>query len=118
MEKARPEGPDLRLLLATVLLMVLFLAYRNHPLWAGLWLGLLVGTVNWHGLTEAAHKAVWLGREQAQRYMVRNYMIRYGLRFVVLAIALICYELNPVTLLVGLTLPTIVAVLTYLVKTR
>ena len=50
--------------------------------------------------------------------MVRNYMVRYGLRFIVLAIALISYELNPVTLLVGLTVPTAIAVLKYLMTTR
>lgn len=102
----------------TVAIMALFLGFRNQPLWAGFWLGLLVGVINWYGLAGAVNRAVWLTKEQAQRYMMRNYMVRYGLRFVVLAIALICYELNPLTLLVGLTVPTVVTVLSYLAKTR
>ncbi|NMB46425.1 MAG: hypothetical protein GX998_08470 [Firmicutes bacterium] len=118
MDKAKPRVVDWNPWIATVVIMALFLAFRDQPLWAGFWLGLLVGMINWYGLATAAHRAVWLTREQAQRYMVRNYMVRYGLRFVVLAIALISYELNPVTLLLGLTLPTIVVVLKHLVKMR
>ncbi|NMB12775.1 MAG: ATP synthase subunit I [Firmicutes bacterium] len=115
MEQPRPAGKPW---IPTIAIAALFLVFRNQPLWAGFWIGLLVGVVNWYGLANAAHKAVWLTKEQAQRYMLLNYMVRYGLRFVVLAIALICYELNPVTLLVGLTVPTVVAVFSYRVKTR
>ena len=93
--------------------MVLFLVFRNQRHWAGLWLGLLVGIINWQGLSTAAHRAVWLSVDEAQRYMVRSYVIRYGLRFVVLAVALISYDLNPITLLVGLTAPTVIAVINY-----
>lgn len=99
-------------------IMILFVIHQNHPLWAGFWLGLAVGIINFHGLAAAVQKAVWLQKEQARRYMIRNYMFRYGIKFVVLAIAFISYDLNPVTLLIGLTLPTVAAVVRYLVKTR
>lgn len=118
MEQAKPQKVCSRQWIAIVVTMALFLLFRNRPLWAGFWIGLLVGVINWYGLSAAAHKAVWLTREQAERYMVQNYMLRYGFRFIVLAIALISYELNPVTLLVGLTVPTVIAVLKYLVNTR
>ena len=110
-KRVRKVFQDLRIVM--VIAMVLFLLFRNEPRWSGLWLGLLVGIINWHGLSTAAHRAVWLPVEQAQRYMVLNYVIRYGLRFIVLAVALISYELNPVTLLIGLTAPTAIAVISY-----
>ena len=110
-KRVRKLFQDLRIVM--VIAMVLFLLFRNEPRWSGLWLGLLVGIINWHGLSTEAHRAVWLPVEQAQRYMVLNYVIRYGLRFIVLAVALISYELNPVTLLIGLTAPTAIAVISY-----
>ncbi|NLY30634.1 MAG: hypothetical protein GX047_08385, partial [Firmicutes bacterium] len=64
-------------------IMVLFVIHQNHPLWAGFWLGLAVGIINFHGLAAAVQKAVWLQKEQARRYMIRNYMFRYGIKFVV-----------------------------------
>ena len=99
-------------------IMVLFVIHQNHPLWAGFWLGLAVGILNFHALAAAAGKAVWLQKEQARRYMSRSYMIRYGMRFVILAIAFVIYDIHPITLLAGLTLPTAVAVVRYLVRTR
>lgn len=102
---------DLRIAMA--LTMVLFLVFRDHPHWAGFWLGLVVGIINWQGLSNAAHRAVCLSVDEAQRYMVRSYVIRYGLRFIVLAVALISYDLNPITLLVGLTAPTVIAIISY-----
>ncbi len=104
--------------LLVLVIMVLFVIQQDQPLWAGLWLGLAVGIVNFHGLATAARKAVWLEKEQAQSYMTRSYIMRYGLRFVVLAAAFLLYDLNPIALLVGLTLPTIAAVVWYFVKTR
>jgi len=104
--------------LPVLALMVLFVIHQNHPSWAGFWLGLAVCIVNFHGLAVAVRKAVWLQKEQAQRYMTRNYLVRYGLRFIILAIALVSYDLNPITLLIGLTLPTVVVVVRYLVKKR
>ena len=98
--------------------MILFVIYQNHPLWAGFWLGLAVGILNFHALAAAAGKAVWLQKEQARRYMTRSYMIRYGMRFVILAIAFVIYDIHPITLLAGLTLPTVVAVLMSVVRTR
>lgn len=114
--QARKIYGDLRI--AMVIFMALFLFFRDQPAWAGFWLGLLVGIVNWHGLSIAAHKAVWMPSEAAQRYMVRNYMVRYGLKFVVLAIALISYDLHPLTLLLGLLTPTIVAVVSYFLQEK
>ncbi|NLY52571.1 MAG: hypothetical protein GX063_06635, partial [Firmicutes bacterium] len=64
-------------------IMILFVIHQNHPLWAGFWLGLAVGIINFHGLAAAVQKAVWLQKEQARRYMIRNYMFRYGIKFVV-----------------------------------
>ncbi|NLK07913.1 MAG: hypothetical protein GX316_04340 [Firmicutes bacterium] len=102
----------------SVVTILLFLLFHNQPHWAGLWLGLTVGLINWQGLSNAAHRAVRLSVSDAQRYMVRSYVIRYGMRFAVLAIGFIFYDLNPLTLIVGLTLPTLVAVIIYKIQLK